>query len=112
MAAPTVNRRRHRLFVTRNTEYHLRDDECVGVRDRKSGTWLRDHAALRLRAIELPPHGHDHVFVGRRIQFWGSRADVVTSAVEAVDRPPRESVGAYVSKLVSGEIVRPSPQPG
>ena len=53
MATDSTNRRRHRLFVTRHTEYHLRDDECVGVRDRDSGRWVRDHAALRLRALGL-----------------------------------------------------------
>ena len=30
----TGNRRQHRVFSTMHTEYHLRQDECVGVRDR------------------------------------------------------------------------------
>ena len=42
-------RRRHRLFVTRNTEYHCRDGVCVAVRDRRSDTWLDSHLALRRR---------------------------------------------------------------
>ncbi|MFO0637423.1 MAG: hypothetical protein U0168_31745 [Nannocystaceae bacterium] len=100
----SLNRRRHRLFVTRNTEYHLRADECVGVRDRETGQWLRDHAALRLRALKLPPAGHDHVWLGQRIQFWGSNTDVVTSPVVAVGRPPRESIDHYVSLMRAGAI--------
>ena len=36
-------RRRHRLFVTQNTEYHLREQLCVGVRDLWSGRWRDDH---------------------------------------------------------------------
>ena len=104
MAPAPTNRRRHRLFTTRHTEYHLRDDECVGVRDLDTGRWLRRHAALRLRALGLPPLGHDHAWIGRRIQFWGSAADVLTSTVIEVARPPRESVPWYVSQLRAGEI--------
>ena len=92
------------MFVTRNTEYHLRTDECVGVRDRESGDWFRDHAALRLRAVKLPPMGQDEHWLGRRIQFWGSHADVLTSEVVEVQRPPRTDVEAYISSLRAGEI--------
>ena len=99
-----INRRRHRMFVTRNTEYHLRLDECVGVRDLETGAWQRDHAALRLRAIQLPPVGHDSSWVGKRIQFWGSGKDVVTSTVIDVARPEPEDVERYVSREQSGLI--------
>ncbi len=99
-----INRRRHRMFVTNNTEYHLRLDECVGVRDRTSGSWQRHHAALRLRAIQLPPMGHDHHWVGRRLQFWGAQTDVVTSPVIEVSRPTREIIPKYVSQETSGLI--------
>ena len=105
MPRSPVNRRRHRVFITRHTEYHLRDDECVGVRDIRSGRWLRDHVALRLRALRLPPSGHEHAWLGRRIQFWGSRADVLTSTVQDVHRPPRDSVGSYISQYAAGEIL-------
>jgi hypothetical protein len=40
-------RRIHRIFVTRNSEYHVRRNVCVGVRDRRSGEWLAGHLALR-----------------------------------------------------------------
>ena len=100
-----IDRRRHRLFVTRHTEYHLRSDEVVGVRDRETGHWLRDHAALRLRALKVPPRGHDHAFIGRRLQFWGTHTDVVTSPVVAVGRPPRTDVEHYVSQFTAGTIV-------
>lgn len=92
------------MFVTRNTEYHLRLDECVGVRDLVTGTWLRDHAALRLRAIQLPPMGHDHGWLGRRLQFWGGGKDVVTSPVVEVGRPERDDVVRYISREQSGLI--------
>ncbi len=41
-------RRQHVLYVTQNTEYHLRGAECVGVRDLWSGHWREDHPAERV----------------------------------------------------------------
>jgi hypothetical protein len=100
----SIDRRRHRLFVTRHTEYHLREDECVGVRDRNTGEWMRHHVALRMRAIELPPLGYDHCWFGRRIQFLGGGTDVVTSPVVAVGRPQRECLERYVSLATAGSF--------
>ncbi len=102
---PTHERRRHRVFSTRFTEYHLRDDECVGVRDIASGDWLNEHAALRLRAVQIPPMGQDRSWVGRRLQFWGRYADVLTSPVQGTARPERKFIDSYISQAVSGEIV-------
>lgn len=99
-----TNRRRHRVFATKHTEYHLRLDECVGVRDRTTGEWQRRHAALRLRAIQLPPVGADAEWLGRRLQFWGRAMDVMTSPVTEVMRPEREAVVHYVSAVTTGEI--------
>jgi hypothetical protein len=99
-----IDRRRHRLFVTHHTEYHLRADEVVGVRDRETGKWIREHAALRLRAVTLPPRGHDHSWLGRRLQFFGLGTDVVTSPVIAVGRPDREVVEHYISQACAGTI--------
>ncbi len=98
------NRRQHRVFETLHTEYHLRVDECVGVRDKHSGQWYRDHAALRLHAIQVPPVGADAEWIGRRLQFWGEFDDVTTSPVVGVARPSRESLRGYVSLSRSGEI--------
>lgn len=36
----------YRVFLTRNSEYHVRGHVCIGVRDRRSGQWLKDHPAL------------------------------------------------------------------
>ena len=98
------NRRRHRVFFTSHTEYHLRNDECVGVRDRGSGEWLIDHAALRLRALTLPDLPESAKWIGQRIQFWGRKTDVLTSPVVAVGRPRIEEVPAYVSQARAGLI--------
>jgi hypothetical protein len=104
MVRGTAERRRHRLFVTRHTEYHVHDDECVGVRDRESGSWLRDHAALRLQAVTLPPSGDEARWVGRRLQFIGNQTDVLTSPIVTVGRPPKPSLEHYVSLTRVGEI--------
>ena len=39
-------RRRHRVLVTANSEYHCRDDICVAVRDRRTDRFVGDHPAL------------------------------------------------------------------
>jgi hypothetical protein len=98
------DRRRHRVFFTRHTEYHLREDECVGVRDRDTGDWLIDHAALRLRALTLPEHDSSAEWIGQRIQFWGRYTDVLTSPVVDVGRPRVEETVAYVSQARAGLI--------
>lgn len=97
-------RRRHRVFKTKHTEYHLRDDECVGVRDRGSGLWILDHAALRLRALSVPTLEDSARWLGQRLQFWGRRTDVLTSPVVDIERPDRRTVGNYCSQMRGGEI--------
>jgi hypothetical protein len=36
----------YRVFLTRQSEYHVRGHICFGVRDRRSGEWLESHWAL------------------------------------------------------------------
>lgn len=96
-------RRIHRVFVTRNTEYHVRKKLCVGVRDRRSGEWLKGHLAVRselsggLRFNNqggiTPNEGNPSV--GEAIFFEASGRDLVTSPVVAVERPEKVIVTAY-----------------
>jgi hypothetical protein len=96
-------RRRHRVFVTRNTEYHFRDGFCVAVRDRRTGEFLHGHLALRRRV-----HGGIKFFAngalapnpgeprpGESLYFASDGRDLVTSPLERVERPSRELAGAY-----------------
>ena len=96
-------RRRHRIYVTRNTEYHVRDGFCVAVRDRQSGSFLHGHLALSRRI-----HGGLRFFEsggiaanpgdprpGESLYFASEGRDLVTSALECVERPTRELVTAY-----------------
>jgi hypothetical protein len=96
-------RRRHRVFVTRNTEYHFRDGFCIAVRDRRSGEFLHGHLALR-----RPVHGGIRFFAngaiapntgeprpGESLYFATDGRDLVTSPLEHVERPSKELAAAY-----------------
>src|SRR5579872_1276671 len=96
-------RRRHRVYVTRNTEYHFRDGRCVAVRDRRTGDYLHGHLALDQRVEggirffgngSLAPNLGDPR-PGESLYFASEGRDLVTSALEKVERPKREVVAAY-----------------
>ena len=96
-------RRIHKVYVTRNTEYHGRRGTCVAVRCRRSGDWIRGHLALRstisggLRFHESggvqPNEGNPRI--GESLFFCAAGRDLVTSPVVSIERPPREVVTAY-----------------
>ncbi len=100
--AVRIERRRHRRFVTRNTEYHMRGETCVGVRHRTTGMWLTEHDALGTRLVgSLARTGHGFAMapegeVGTSLWFNRSGMDVVTSAVVDKDRPPRGAILHYM----------------
>jgi hypothetical protein len=99
------DRRRHRVYVTKNTEYHFRDGFCVAVRDRRTGDFLHGHLALRrrvhgglkffLNGAIVPNPGEPRV--GEALYFATDGRDLVTSPLEDVQRPPKEIVSAYPS---------------
>jgi hypothetical protein len=110
MESPSTNpayegkeRRRHRVYMTRNTEYHFRDGFCVAVRDRRTGEWLPGHLALRrqlfgglrffLNGGLLPNPGEPKV--GEALFFGEGGRDLITSPLQSVERPPRELVEEY-----------------
>jgi hypothetical protein len=98
MAYEGPERRIHKVFVTRNTEYYVRERRCVAVRDRSSGAWVRDHFAVDravMGAIRYLDSGELFAAqglpqVGESMYFEEPGHDLVTSAVVAVERPPRE----------------------
>jgi hypothetical protein len=97
-------RRRHRVYVTRNTEYHFRDGFCVAVRDRRTGSFLKSHLALRRRIHGglrfylnggiLPNPGDPEP--GEALYFASNGRDLVTSPLESVERPAKEIVESYL----------------
>lgn len=101
-------RRRNRVYVTRNTEYHMRDDVCVGVRDRRSGAFRDAHIAVRLRlegCIKLTSRGGAApgplpVQIGDALFFMdempeGGHRQITTSRVEKIDRPALSDLPRY-----------------
>lgn len=101
--AGSADRRVHKVFVTRNTEYHLRKGVCVAVKDRLSGEWLRAHLALSQRihgGLRFTRSGGIHAnagmpSVGESLFFHASGRDLVTSPVLAVERPEKKTVAQY-----------------
>jgi hypothetical protein len=106
MSYQGAERRRHQTYVTRNTEYHLRDGVCVAVRDRRTGRFVPAHIAVTLPllgAVKIHSSGTaiprlDRPTVGDALCF--SRTDdasrqIVTSRVESIERPQKAVVESY-----------------
>jgi hypothetical protein len=103
MAYKGPDRRIHKVFVTRNSEYHVRQQVCVGVRDRETGEWLRGHFAVERAvagSIKFFESGSMSATpglprVGDSMYFEDMGRDLVTSSVESVRRPEPEIVAQY-----------------
>ncbi|HMJ12529.1 MAG TPA: hypothetical protein VK524_13990 [Polyangiaceae bacterium] len=96
------DRRKHRRFVTRNTEYHFRDRTCVAVRDRRSGEWLGSHLALNRSLTGAVRYAHGTVLpslgeprIGDALYFGEEGRELVTSLLCAIDRPEKALVASY-----------------
>jgi hypothetical protein len=98
-----AERRRNRVYVTKNTEYHFRDGYCVAVRDRRTGDFLHGHLALRrrvhggikfyLNGAIVPNPGDPRP--GEALYFATEGRDLVTSPLETIERPSKEIAAAY-----------------
>ena len=101
-------RRVHKVYVTRNTEYHVREGVCVAVRDRNGGGFHTAHIALSLKmegAVRIysnggviphasePEPGDSLYFTYRRPD--GEERQIVTSKLLEVDRPAKKVVMSY-----------------
>jgi hypothetical protein len=100
---PGTERRRHKVLVTRNTEYHFRDRTCVAVRDRRSGDFLPGHLALQRElsgGVHRFPNGsliprEEMPEPGDALYFIADGLDLVTSPLIKVERPAKEIVTSY-----------------
>jgi hypothetical protein len=96
-------RRKNRVFVTKNTEYHFRGDRCVAVRDRRSHQWLPSHLAIGRRlsgGVHFHPNGTavpvvDLPALGEALYFADDGRELITSTVCGLERPGREVVSQY-----------------
>jgi hypothetical protein len=102
-----LDRRQNNMLITKNTEYHVRNRECVGVRDRISGTWLTKHPALRgwllggmdrqHKVFPVPP-------IGSRLVISSGSRDVLTSPLLEIERPEKLAVERYTWRAKAGTI--------
>jgi len=95
-------RRHHKLYITRNTEYHVRGSRVIAVRKLGSTDWLTTHSALDMTIQGrvgpdsiVPQPGAPEP--GDRLYLVSGHKAVVTSAIVAVERPPKDLVAAYPS---------------
>ena len=96
-------RRQHRVYVTRNTEYHFRGETCVAVRDRKSGRFLHSHLAVQRTlsgGVKYQENGTAipscaPPCVGEALYFGDDGRELVTSLCASIERPERRLVAAY-----------------
>ena len=103
-----VEKRKHKVYITRNTEYHLRDNVCVGVRNRRTGDWILVTAAIGATLVgglhqtpqkEVTFADYPWVMVGDSLLFLSLRGtDVLTTKVEQVQRPCKEVLRFYLAK--------------
>jgi hypothetical protein len=99
-------RRRRRVYVTRNTEYHVEDGTCVAVRDRRTREFMDGHLALERRvegALKFFRNGSiapnpGEPKPGESIYFARDGRDLVTSPLESVERPDKATADGYPSR--------------
>lgn len=99
------DRRIHKIFVTRNTEYHVRAGLCVGVRDLRDGHWNPEHPAVGRRLMGTLRHIGDGGVLpmnlapepGDAVYFRRGERDLITSRLVRIERPSRETVQQYPS---------------
>jgi hypothetical protein len=97
------DRRVHRMYVTRNTEYHFRGELCVAVRDRKTGRWLDSHLAVNRRLTGGVKFHQNGAAVpscapprpGEALYFGEDGRELITSLLSSVERPIKSVVVEY-----------------
>ena len=99
-------RRQHRMYVTRNTEYHFRGETCVAVRDRKTGRFLQSHLAVQrtlsggvkyqANGTAIPSWAPPQV--GEALYFGDDGRELATSLCASIERPERNLVAAYPNR--------------
>ncbi|HKU40901.1 MAG TPA: hypothetical protein VJR89_22220 [Polyangiales bacterium] len=94
----------YRVFLTRNSEYHVESHVCVGVRDRRTGLWLSDHPALQralLSAVAANGGSLQAMYspcLGERLEFDVDGLALRTSAV--LDIEERDARGTMPRPVV------------
>ena len=98
-------RRIHKIFVTRNSEYHVKRNICVGVRDRKSGEWMGSHMAIKSTVsggLRFHENGaisasEGYPSIGESLFFMASGRDLITSPILSIERPAKDLLHRYAA---------------
>ncbi len=96
------DRRIHNVFVTRNSEYHVRRDICIAVRANQSRIWTPGHEAVGMQLKYTEPKEY---IEGTQLVFSSPFTSVQTSPVEGVYRPEFTIYEFY--ELLQGISPRP-----
>jgi hypothetical protein len=100
-------RRRNRVFLTLNTEYHCRDDLCVAVRNLKTGQFIDEHPAIGRRmtgGVRFADGGvasfsrpGEEPHPGETLFFSDGDLDLAlqTSPLRRIERPEKAVVAQY-----------------
>lgn len=97
-------------FVTKHSEYHLRDGVCIAVRDRASGHWVHNHPALhrpaqgtvRLQADGSLVRSSSTPAPGEALLLGDQGQDLLTSALCSIERPTKKIVMSYPPESADG----------
>jgi hypothetical protein len=96
-------RRRRKVYLTRNTEYHFHDEVCVAVRHRDTDQWRMAHVTLQRKlsgCVSYSDHGDVQPkagppSVGDSLYFSAEGVDVITSTLTDVSRPLPQTIATY-----------------
>jgi len=102
----------YRVFLTRKSEYHVREHVCFGVRDRRTGLWHSAHWALGrplagsiadarggLCSLGVPG-------VNEPLCFMIGEQHHYTSAVISIEEREQMELPGNVSALLRREVAR------
>jgi hypothetical protein len=95
----------HRVFLTRRSEYHVRNHVCFGVRDRRTGAWLAAHWALGKPLATAFPETFGQVYsfgapvIGEALCFVLEGCAHYTSPVLAIEEREQLDLAAGFGRL-------------
>lgn len=108
----------YQVFLTRNSEYHLQRHVCVGVRDRRTGSWVEGHPALQ-RALTSTVRTAGELAVlqrpqlGESLEFDLDGAPLRTSPVLNIEQrkqgPQSEATGTFTRPPSNQTVPLPTP---
>jgi hypothetical protein len=103
----------YRVYLTKNSEYHVRGLVCFGVRDRRTGQWVDTHWALTKKLASAFPDAEgrmsvvDLPVVGESLTFVVEGVARQTSAILGVEERIALELDASLGRTPSHALRRP-----